>query len=597
MTLNDFKSWKLLYEDEQLCFSSAVTIIDQTPVFLITFFNPENISKATKHLIQSHLHNYVGLIDDEGKLHLILHQQSGRELKKFINKAKIDYDDRIQVVYEILKMIEKYDVFNNAIKIQLVDEDQILITDDGLAFRELIDYTASDLYSDFELFKQLGKTIDFILYDSEGYHSQFIDNIILGHHSYGSFKSLRKDFKDVFIFEKPEALESINAEYHIIINDLEAGPPLPYNHIAPTSTKAEIPVPETITHEDLQSELANLLKNMGAGDHETTAVSESDPVKTPDGIDFGASIDEPVQNFNASNQDTDESNQDINASNQDFVESNHNNDETIENVEVPIQNTIEQPQDVEEFSQNAGESTQKDENTKQNDSVQAQSIVEQVPAVEDEGAINLSETIMQEENATKSELDYLNETRTTDTQSFKDLFKDELSLPETLPKSSKQREFDDEEALEDRLLDELFESQNDDFDKPPSKFKVMYVIIPIVILVVIGLIYFGSTLLFKHEPIEASFEIEPLHDNRVAFMNQSTGGKDIVAYEWEIYYAGSLISTFDDKNLFPVFESDGTYTIQLSVQGKDGEWSVPYTVDYTTKGSSSSSITDPTEAP
>ncbi len=563
MTLNDFKSWKLLYEDEQLCFSSAVTIIDQTPVFLITFFMPENISKATKHLIQSHLHNYVGLIEDEGKLHLILHQQSGRELKKFIKKAKIDYDDRIQVVYEILKMIEKYDVFNNAIKIQLVDEDQILITDDGLAFRELIDYTASDLYSDFELFKQLGKTLDYILYDSEGFHSQFIDNLILGHHSYGSFKSLRKDFKDVFIFEKPEALESINAEYHIIINDLEAGPPLPYNHIAPTSAKAEIPLPETLAHEDLQSELAHLLKNMGSGDYETSTDSENAPENTPDDVELESSIDVPVQHF----------------------------DKSIQNFEEATETADEQPHDIEESNQSI-------------DDAQAQSIEEPdlkveepVLNVEDEGEIMLSENIMQEENATKPALDSENESRKTDTQSFKELFKDELSMPETLPKSSKQREFDDEEALEDRLLDELFESQNEDLDAPPSRFKVKYILIPIIVLIIIGLIYFGSSLLFKHEPIEASFEIEPLHDNRVAFMNHSTGGKDIVAYEWEIYYAGSLISTFDDKNLFPVFESDGTYTIQLSVQGKNGEWSVPYTVDYTTKGNSASNITEPTETP
>lgn len=547
MTLNDFKSWKLLYEDEQLCFSSAVTIIDQTPVFLITFFTPENISKATKHLLQSHLHNYVGLIEDEGKLHLILHQQSGRELKKFINKTKIDYDDRIQVVYEILKLIEKYDVFNNAIKIQLVDEDQILITDDGLAFRELIDYTASDLYSDFELFKQIGKTIDFILFDSEGFHSQFIDNLILGHHSYGSFKSLRKDFKDIFIFEKPEALESINAEYHIIINDLEAGPPLPYNHIAPTSMKPEIPVLETITHEDLQNELINLLKNIDTNDSQPSDAIIYEPTDTHGVDETEPSINKQVQSIQV-------------------LEESAVVEEQVQHTDVMMQAN--------------------------------QEIIDKQSEPSDTQDSNDYTEVTSESNKNDNLVDEkFNNKVLEDTHSFKELFKDELSMPETLPKSNKQRQLDDEEAIEDRLLDEIFESQNGDLEVTSSRFKVAYIIVPIILLIVIGLIYFGSTLFFRHDPIEASFDIEPLHDNRVAFMNHSTGGKDIIAYEWEIYYAGSLISTFDDKNLFPVFESDGTYTIQLSVQGKDGEWSVPYTVDYTTKGNSSSNITNPTGTP
>ena len=48
MDLKQFKSWKLLYEDEDLCFSKAVNDIDKTDVFFITFFQPEKMSIATK---------------------------------------------------------------------------------------------------------------------------------------------------------------------------------------------------------------------------------------------------------------------------------------------------------------------------------------------------------------------------------------------------------------------------------------------------------------------------------------------------------------------------------------------------------------------
>ena len=140
MALNQFKSWKLLYEDYDLCFSKAVNKNDASNVFFITFFDPDKMSVATKHLLEDHLHNYISLVEEDGKLHLILKAHEGRAIHKFIKHSKLEYDDRVQIVYEYFKLIEKYDAFPDPIKVQLLDEEQLLISDDGLAFRELIDY-------------------------------------------------------------------------------------------------------------------------------------------------------------------------------------------------------------------------------------------------------------------------------------------------------------------------------------------------------------------------------------------------------------------------------------------------------------------------
>ncbi|HSN66206.1 MAG TPA: hypothetical protein VLS94_06170, partial [Fusibacter sp.] len=262
MALNQFKSWKLLYEDHDLCFSKAVNKNDASNVFFITFFDPDKMSVATRHLLEDHLHNYISLVEEDGKLHLILKAHEGRAIHKFIKHSKLDYDDRVQIVYEYFKLIEKYDAFPDPIKVQLLDEEQLLISDDGLAFRELIDYAPTHVYSNKDVFKQLGKTMDLILQDAEGYHSQFIDNLILGNHNYDSLKAAKNHFKDVFIFEKPDALESISYEYTIVLNDLEAGPPIkvtkevPKNkELEPTSTFES----NNLHHDELRRELADLL--------------------------------------------------------------------------------------------------------------------------------------------------------------------------------------------------------------------------------------------------------------------------------------------------------------------------------------------------
>ena len=138
-------------------------------------------------------------------------------------------------------------------------------------------------------------------------------------------------------------------------------------------------------------------------------------------------------------------------------------------------------------------------------------------------------------------------------------------------------------------------------DKLVPSFNKKWAVYGLVAVLVIIIGFFVIKSLIPNEPIVAKFEVEPLLEDRVAFMNTSTGGKDIKSYTWEIYYGDLLVQTFTDKDLFPVFETEGDYTIVLKVQDKDGNWSEAYSEDYhfgkEPSGADAGETTETTETP
>jgi hypothetical protein len=480
MNLKQFKSWKLLYEDEFQCFSKAILEIDEIPVFLITIFNPEEIAIATKHMLPDHLHNFLGLIEDDGRIHIALKTTTGKSLKKLMRTLDLSYEERVELAYSYLKKIELYDVFPDVIKIQLLDEEQLLISNEGVCFRELIDYTLQSDYTPLDVLRQLGEILDKILYDAKAYHNQFIDNLLRCKHPYTSIKDVKNSFKDIFIFEKPEALDKIDIEYNIILNDLDFGPPVQYIEMPKTTTPVSVKKQTIdIPHDDLQTELAALLRQ------------EDPPSLITDEVSLNDVTEEIV----------------------------------IEAAPPIVQDSYEAPE-IEPHS--------------------------------DLDTLFVSDQSIQHTNA------------------FETLIKEE-KLPESLPKSTKSRAFDDEDLLDEDMSD-LFDMEELNHTKSGSFKPILLVAVLLVALVII---YFGAQFISSlSEPIKAQFEVEQLLDNRVAFMNTSEGKKKIDAYAWEIYYGDTLISTFEDENLFPLFDTSGTYTIVLKVMDKSETWLEPYTFVY-----------------
>ena len=605
MDLKQFKSWKLLYEDDDLCFSKAVYDIDKTDVFFITFFQPEKMSIATKHLVSDHLHNFVAMIDEDDKLHLILKAQQGHAIKKFIKKSQLEYDDRVQIVFEFLKSVEKYDAFPYAIQIQLLDDEQLLISDEGVLFRELIDYTSSQSFTLKEVYKQLGKTLDIILFDAEGYHSQFIDNLLLGNHKFESLKHIKNLFKDVFIFEKPEAVDAINHEYTIIINDLEAGPPIKFSDTTLATIKeidhaAALFEAKSLSHDDLQRELVDLLVNPVTKE-EVVSIENSEAehrdvltedihVKLEDNqtVDLDSDVDSVVDS-------------DLDSELEENIDDGLKVD-LIDNLaaeqDIPIEADIKSFK--EQFNEEVLLPEQLPKSSKQ------RYMDEENDLYIDDMAELFGEYESEEVELKKSILPLAGVSNFF--KKFKKQTADEeidLDVHEAIDVQDSIDVHEDEEidlkpiAKQESELVER--SKEEAFKRPLPSINKKWAIYGLAAILIIIIGFFVIKSLLPSEPIVAKFEVEPLLEDRVAFMNTSTGGKDIKSYTWEIYYGDLLVQTFTDKDLFPVFETEGDYTIVLKVQDKDGNWSESYSEEYhfgkEPSGADASETTETTETP
>lgn len=452
MKLDQFTKWKLLYEDDTQCFSNATDKETENEVVVITHYRPNSLSRTVRHLLNDHLHNILDTIEDENGLHIVLKKLGGFTLKKYMKLNQVPYETRVQMVYDWLKSLIVYEQFPDAIKIQLVDVDQIAVVDNQLKSRELIDFSNEKTVELTEVFGQIGMTIEKVLFDSKGYHSEFIDNLMIGTHSIFSFNLLRKQFKDIFIYEKSDALESVNFEYNIVINDLECEAPVLKS--IPKQSKPAIKediVPETVEALEL----------------------DDDPVAPTEALpDMEILVDEP------------------------------------------------EPQNDEE---------------------------EQI---------------------------------VLDSPSDSDVHDEDI--PDVLPSASssrKPRAVDDEDEL-DFEMDTLFTGATHDHDVDLETIKKSPVVPILIGIALIIILFFGGKMIFGSEPVEAEFSIEPLMQSRVAFMNESTGKKNIDEYLWEIYFEDEFVQSFNDENLFPIFETEGKYTITLKAKDKNGEWSEPYSLEY-----------------
>lgn len=476
MKLDQFTRWKLLYEDDAQCFSNATDKETENEVVVITHYSPDSLSRTVRHLLKDHLHNVIDTIEDENGLHIIFKKLSGSTLKKYIKQNQLNYETRVQMVYDWLKSLIIYEQFPDAIKIQLVDVDQIAVIDHHLKSRELIDYSNEDSVELTDVFGQIGITLEKVLYDSKGYHSEFIDNLLIGTHSIFSFNLLRKQFKDIFIYEKIDALNSVNFEYNIVINDLESAAPalksVPKKNKPLGKEKISVPVP-------------------------SDTIVEAEAIFN-DELLLGSEPMEPDMSF------------------------------SVDKIE-PIEQLVQDIKDVQDDQDVQDVQDDQDDQDVQDDQ---ESYDEDIPDV----------------------------------------------LPNT-SSSRKTREVDDEDELDIEMSNLFTDSISEHEEELEIKKKLP--IVPVLIgAILIILIFLGGKMILGSEPVAAQFSIEPLMESRVAFMNESTGKKNIDEYLWEIYFEDEFVQSFDDENLFPIFETEGKYTIILKAKDKDGEWSDPYSLEY-----------------
>lgn len=469
--IENYTNWKLLFEDDNQCFSKALDKDTDNPVLIITVFDPQSIQKSVKLLIADTLQQYYDAFEDENGYHIVLKAIEGTSLIKWLQEQKLPYAERVQLTYEWVKNIQKYDVLPDAIKIQLIDFEQIVVKDNQLFAREWVNYIPDEELDWISVFKQVGETLEILLPDAPEKQSQFIDLLKVGKHEFFSIALFRKAFKDVFLYEKSEAIDNINFEFDIVLNDRLAGPPITLKK--PTPKVAEIS--EAITSQSLKVN------------------------------------DEPINDI-------------------DFQEKFE--------TETELEMTFEPEAEID--TQSAFEVALEAD-------VQIQAKTENEPEPE----------IVPD-------------------------FKHSDDMPEFLPKSQIKRAWDDDDDLD--FLPEI-EGLFDDAIETKPKWRIKWkesLVIGLMSALIIALLALGAYWLLKDKsPVTAAFEIEATKiDKRVPFMNKSTGGKKIEAYQWDLYYDDKWIQSFEDKDLFILFETEGSYTVTLKVKDKNGTWSEPYEATY-----------------
>ncbi|GAU77185.1 hypothetical protein [Fusibacter sp. 3D3] len=472
MNLSNFRVEKLIQEDSFQRFSTGYLDDESAEINLISIKNPASILTTTRLLIADHLYNVIHVFEDQNELHIVLKQPPGIPLESYLSEPEALYDHRIYLGLSLLKSLNKYDTFSNSIKYQLLQDNQLLIHDGVICFRELIDYTTITHHSFKDVIFRSARLLERLVKPETEIHQQFIDNLLIGNHHYYSISDLLQDYKNLFIYEKSETLTKIAYEYHLVLSQNDQGRSLS------KSSETTYEIPEIQTVSDLNSDI--------------TPPKASVDVSTP--FDVLSAKEDP------------------------FAES--------ELLRSELSKLL--------FAE---------------------------------------EIILTTDTRTLHPMDDMDATFAEIRRAHKS-----TSPQESLKQTSKLPVWDDEQTNieSDTLLENIFTED----DLEPRNWKKL--ILPIAVaLALLLMLFFANKLFFSsNADLKASYKIDVLKDNRVAFVNTSSNLKNMDLCEWTVYYDNQLIETYESENFYPVFDTEGKYDVVLRVMDKEGNWSKAYKEEY-----------------
>ncbi len=534
--LKHYRNWTLLYEDDDQCFSKAEEIETGNDVLVITHFNTNRIKRTVKSLLPELLNHYLDAFEEESGYHIVLKYLKGFSLSTYLSRFTLDYQDRVKLCYEWIKSIVKYDQFPDALKIQLIDYEQLLIKDGIMYAREWIDYGSEETVDYLKMFKQMGETLEMLFPDAPLYQSQFIDTLKIGKHELISLAMFRKTFKDIFLYEKEDVFNKIPFEFDIVLNDRSAGPPID----VPQKPKAPKPKPKPIVPTQTFEPIAEdaHLEPLSE-EKKTRSVRDEIPIlsEPEDPTDIALTVApqevEPPETVSEENVPA---------------------PETPDSEEVALEETVQ----IE---------TVPDDLSKPEPSAAVEPAQPTEPAATTMDSKAEEEVLEDEEEPIESVLESLTATS-----------EDATDGPQPTDRATRYA-LDDEEEIDEyaKEMDALFSED----DLPPEKnYRIKWketALIALISLVIISAVVFvGWRVLRNDEPVAASFSIEKnLTDGSIPITNTSTGGKSIDTYLWEVYFDGYLVKTFNDKDLVLNLDSPGAYKIVLKLKDDKGNWSAP----------------------
>lgn len=533
MNLSNFRVEKLIQEDSFQRFSTGYLNNESAEINLISIKNPASILTTTRLLIADHLYNVLKVFEDQNELHIVLKQPEGTSLEAYLEQPVESYDQRIYLGLSLLKALNKYDTFSNAIKYQLLDDNQLLIHDDVICFRELIDYTTITHHSFKDVIFKIARLLERIIKPQTEIHQQFVDNLLIGNHHYYTLSDLLQDYKNIFIYEKPECLAKITQDYHIILTQNDQGSSLSKQSETIVKSTGQSSSSQTAP-EDVSSDLCENITEEYATMPKSLDVDVIDLNSDPK-----AFLDTDLQSEAAS----DISN---------LSEINFDENDTL--TPFDVLSSKEDPFAESELLRSELSKLLFTED------VTITTDTRRMPTVDDMDA-----TFAEVRRAHKSNI-----------------------IPDATRSTPKYPDWDDEHLVteSDTLLEDIF--TEDDLEP----FKWQKIVFPLLTTVALVLIIFFATKFFwgNSTDLKASYKITFLEDNRVAFVNTSPDLKNIDVCEWTVYYDDQLIETYESENFYPVFDTEGKYAIVLRIMDKNGNWSKAFKKDYVYTSNSSDAV-------
>lgn len=192
---------------------TAISNVDEARVIVITMFRPSYLALSTKNQLDN-LYNFLYLEEDQEKTRIILKNVEGRLFEQFITSTNTAKELRVQIALELLKKLLRYDEFPNSVKINLIAEDQVLLNENGIFLRELVNFTDNHQVHDKEVISSLGHTISKLLPSLEGAEATLIQQMKNGNNSFSTIADVYGAFRDVFIYQIPAQLEKRIYIYH-----------------------------------------------------------------------------------------------------------------------------------------------------------------------------------------------------------------------------------------------------------------------------------------------------------------------------------------------------------------------------------------------
>lgn len=185
---------------------TALSNVDDAKVIVITMFRPSYLAISTKNQLDN-LYNFLYLDEDQEKTRIVLKYVEGRLFSQFIHSTNTNKELRVQIALELLKKLLRYDEFPNSVKIKLIEEDQILLNENGVYLREIVNFTDHALVSGKEVVAALGELISTLLPSLSGAEATLVDQMRNGNNEFTSIADVYSAFRDVFIYQIPAKLE------------------------------------------------------------------------------------------------------------------------------------------------------------------------------------------------------------------------------------------------------------------------------------------------------------------------------------------------------------------------------------------------------